>query len=176
MALKYACFISYAHGQRELTKSFIKQLQSETWLFSPLGLVLGLGFLPSPRCSGATMERHPLNRHPLRSLFTLSGARSRRASSWDRCGGNRDYIVVGPGETVTLLDHDGPGCITHIYCASPSRSSPITAMPSYAATGRRGDTLRRGALGDFFGLAHARIRLLHSALVSINPASARRTA
>ena len=63
------------------------------------------------------MERHPLQRHPLRTLFTLTGARSRRASSWDRSGGNRDYVVVGPGETATLLELDGPGCITHVYCA-----------------------------------------------------------
>ena len=63
------------------------------------------------------MEQHPLHRHPLRTLFTNTGARSRRASSWDRRGGNRDFFVVRPGETATLLEHDGPGCLTHLYCA-----------------------------------------------------------
>ena len=28
-----------------------------------------------------------------------------------------DFLVVGPGETVTLLEHEGPGCVTHVYGA-----------------------------------------------------------
>jgi len=63
------------------------------------------------------MDTHPLHRHALRSLFTNTGARTRRSSSWDRSGRNRDFVFVGPGETVTLLEHDGPGCVTHLYCA-----------------------------------------------------------
>jgi hypothetical protein len=51
---------------------------------------------------------HPLARHPLRTLFTSTGARSRRSSSWDRSGGNFDFVSVAPGEAVTLLEHDGP--------------------------------------------------------------------
>jgi hypothetical protein len=116
------------------------------------------------------MERHPLDRHPLRSLFTSTGARSRRASSWDRSGGNQDFITVGPGQTATLLEHDGPGCITHVYCAmafpelTDYRDAILRcywdgeAMPSVEVP-----------LGDFFGLAHARMRLVRSALVTINP-------
>lgn len=49
---------------------------------------------------------------PLRSLARLRRARSRRASSYDQSGGNQDYIWVQPGETVTLLEADGAGCIT----------------------------------------------------------------
>ena len=45
----------------------------------------------------------------------------KRASSYDRTGGNKDYRRIAPGETLTLLDEDGPGVITHVWVtiASP---------------------------------------------------------
>ncbi|HUI25981.1 MAG TPA: glycoside hydrolase family 172 protein, partial [Candidatus Kryptonia bacterium] len=122
------------------------------------------------RASSAVMEPHPLHHHPLRTLFAGTGARSRRASSWDRSGGNRDFVTVGPGEVAVLLEHDGPGCITHVYCA--------LAFPEL--TDYRDSILRcywdgettpsvEVPLGDFFALAHSRIRLIRSALISVNP-------
>jgi hypothetical protein len=113
---------------------------------------------------------HPLLQHPWRHLFLRPDSRSRRASSWDRSGGNRDFIVVPPGATVVLLEHHGPGCITHIYCALTfpeitdyrdavvrcywdSETAPSVEVP----------------LGDFFGLAHARIRTLRSHFTAVNP-------
>jgi len=116
------------------------------------------------------MDHHPLDRHALRSLFTLTGARSRRASSWDRTGGNRDFITVGPGETVVLLEHDGPGCITHCYCALafPELTDYRDAILRCYWDGEEAPSVEV-PLGDFFALAHARVRLLHSALVSVNP-------
>jgi len=116
------------------------------------------------------MERHPLQHHPLRTLFTLTGARSRRASSWDRSGGNRDYVVVGPGETATLFEHEGPGCITHVYCALafPELTDYRSAILRCYWDGEPTPSVEV-PLGDFFALAHARIRLLRSALISVNP-------
>jgi hypothetical protein len=32
--------------------------------------------------------------------------RSLRASSYDRSGANKDFLEIGPGETVTLLEAD----------------------------------------------------------------------
>ena len=63
------------------------------------------------------MERHPLSTHPFATLFTSTAARSRRASSWDRSGGNADFLVVASGETAVLLEHGGPSCVTHLYGA-----------------------------------------------------------
>jgi len=45
----------------------------------------------------------------------VAGGR-RRASSWDRTGGNRDSFVLKPAGRVTLLDHQGgPGVIRRIW-------------------------------------------------------------
>src|ERR1700752_4650095 len=39
----------------------------------------------------------------------------KRVSSYDHTGGNADYRVIAPGETLTVLDEAGPGMITHIW-------------------------------------------------------------
>jgi hypothetical protein len=107
---------------------------------------------------------------PERRLIWATGARSRRASSWDRSGGNRDCVQVGPGATVTLLEQDGAGCINHVYmvlgfaeltdyrdsilrCYWDGERTPSVEVP----------------LGDFFAIGHGRIRTFQSQLVAVNP-------
>jgi hypothetical protein len=116
------------------------------------------------------MDAHPLDRHPFRSLFTSTGARSRRASSWDRSGGNMDFLVVGPGETVVLLDETGSGCVTHVYCALafPELTDYRDAILRCYWDGEATPSVEV-PLGDFFGIAHARMRLMRSALTAVNP-------
>ena len=99
--------------------------------------------------------------NPIDDYALITNATSRRASSWDRAGGNIDAIPdIEPGQTVTLLDTAGPGKITHLWMT----------MTEYDHSGH--DTVLRdmvvrmywdGAtvpsvevpLGDFFGLGHA---------------------
>ena len=86
---------------------------------------------------------------------TLVDARTHRASSYDRRGGNRDRLSLSAGETAVLLDAEGPGCITHIWMTPASieefylrklllrmywdeEESPSVLVP----------------LGDFFGMGH----------------------
>lgn len=68
----------------------------------------------------------------LKGLTTLCDARSCRASSWDQSGRNKDYWLIEPGQTVTLAELDGPGCINHIWMTSfcrkiigPSIQDPV---------------------------------------------------
>jgi hypothetical protein len=73
-----------------------------------------------------------------------------------------------PGQTITLLDSDGPGVVRHIWCTYPPndllaprnlilrmywdhQTSPSVEVP----------------IGDFFGMSHARRRHLISELFSI---------
>jgi hypothetical protein len=92
----------------------------------------------------------------LRDLARITTAESRRASSWDRSGGNDDRLHIAPGETATLMEQDGPGCVTHIWTTISSRD-PMhlrklvlrmywdgSAQPNVEAP-----------VGDFFGLGHA---------------------
>lgn len=116
------------------------------------------------------MPSHPLDRHPLRTLFTATGARSRRASSWDRSGRNWDFVTVQPGDTAVLLEHDGPGCVTHLYCALafPELTDYRDAILRCWWDGEPTPSVEV-PLGDFFGLAHARIRTVQTALTAVNP-------
>src|SRR5262245_49603548 len=39
----------------------------------------------------------------------------KRISSYDRSGGNADYRPLAPGETLTLLEENGPAEISHVW-------------------------------------------------------------
>lgn len=61
----------------------------------------------------------PLSGMPL----IKDGVHSKRESSYDRTGANRDFVRVETGETATLCDIEGCGCIKHIwlttFCQAP---------------------------------------------------------
>ena len=48
-------------------------------------------------------------------LTRARDARSARFSSWDQTGRNQDAWTIGAGQTVTIADIEGPGCITHLW-------------------------------------------------------------
>ena len=57
----------------------------------------------------------------LGNLARLRDARSGRASSWDKTGGNADYVVLSPGDTHVLADIDGPAAVRHIWMTTMAR-------------------------------------------------------
>lgn len=118
----------------------------------------------------ATMITHPIGRQSLANLFVRSQAKSHRASSFDRTGANRDYISIGPGETAVLLDQEGAGCVTRLYCAMllPDVRDYRRAVLRCYWDGAAEPSVEV-PLGDFYALAHARVREFQSLLVVINP-------
>jgi hypothetical protein len=51
----------------------------------------------------------------LKPMAVLEDGRSKRVSSWDRSGANVDYVSIEPGETKTLAEVDGAGCVNKTY-------------------------------------------------------------
>lgn len=51
----------------------------------------------------------------LTNLARIRAFRSRRLSSFDRTGGNKDAIPIEPGKSLTVAEIDGPGCIKHVW-------------------------------------------------------------
>jgi len=51
----------------------------------------------------------------LSSLGEKQSHRSKRISSFDPTGGNRDAISIAPGQSVILADIKGPAAIHHIW-------------------------------------------------------------
>jgi hypothetical protein len=115
----------------------------------------------------------------LRDLPRLRDSRRRRASSWDRSGGNDDRLHIAPGATATLAEIGGAGSINHIWVTVANASmgrTPAAPEP---------DFLRRLVLkmywdgeeepsvlvpvGDFFGVGHGRTRNFVSAPLQMSP-------
>ncbi|MEQ1933873.1 MAG: DUF2961 domain-containing protein, partial [Fimbriimonadaceae bacterium] len=88
----------------------------------------------------------------LQDLAQIQSGVSRRISSYDRSGGNRDHIQIPAGQTVSLAEIEGSGKITHIWITISSKD-PLA---------RRNLVLRmywdgqehasvESPIGDFFG-------------------------
>ncbi len=94
----------------------------------------------------------------------------KRSSSWDRTGRNDDYIRIGPGETVTLLDECGAGCITRIYLAlaAPELTDHRDGILRCFWDGEESPSVEV-PMGDFFGVTHGRIREYASFFTAVNP-------
>ncbi len=102
-------------------------------------------------------------------LFRRRTARTLRASSWDRTGANNDFVRIEAGETRELMSHDGPGCITHLYAAmalEDLRDHRNAILRCYWDGSDRPSV--EVPLGDFFCLAHGRVREFTSQMVTVN--------
>jgi len=62
-----------------------------------------------------------MSQGPLANLARLVDARSRRISSYDRTGGNDDYIGIGGRETRTIAEIEGAGIVKHIWITISSK-------------------------------------------------------
>src|SRR3954467_12848329 len=107
---------------------------------------------------------------PLAGLPMLRAATSRRASSWDRTGGNDDRLHIAPGQEAVLADISGAGVIRHLWvtiaCDEPDflRKGVLRAWwdgetePSIAVP-----------VGDFFGVGHAQTRNFNALPLQMSP-------
>lgn len=106
-------------------------------------------------------------------LYMLDDSTSYRVSSWDKSGKNIDFITLQPGQSHSLAQLKGPGCIKHVYCTmiNPSRlvyrkiilriwwddeQTPSVEVP----------------LGDFFCISNCTVRPVDSLMVVVNPGTA----
>src|SRR5215469_7290410 len=90
------------------------------------------------------------------SLDTLPQAKDyvqHRSSSYDRTGGNADFRAIAPGETLGLLDQDGPGLITHFWATIASDDpSHLKALVLRMYWDGESAPSVEAPIGDFFGL------------------------
>lgn len=102
-------------------------------------------------------------------LYHFDKARSKRASSWDQRGKNRDYITVEPGETAILADIRGPGKIDRLYCVIFDPTMLIyRKMVLRAYWDGEPEPSVEVPLGDFFCVSHCMPRPVSSLLVTVN--------
>ena len=63
-----------------------------------------------------------------KDLTQIKEARNGRLASWDQRGKNQDYWEIPAGETISLGEVEGPGCITHIWMTSSCRRVKAPAI------------------------------------------------
>lgn len=91
----------------------------------------------------------------LAGLPILREYRVKRVSSYDRTGGNKDWIPIKTGETKIIADIKGPGCIKHIWIGGGNDQryylrQVLLRMFWDGETNSSVDC----PLGDFFGVGH----------------------
>lgn len=115
-------------------------------------------------------------------MVLLRDIHNRRSSSWDRSGGNNDWVCIpGNGSRHELLNEKGAGCIRHLYW---TYIMPDDAFSNLQADKRnsifREFVLRafwNGSsmpsievpLGDFFGVTNGHLRPINSLAFASNP-------
>jgi hypothetical protein len=77
----------------------------------------------------------------------------KRASSYDRTGGNDDFFKIAPGGTLTILDESGPAIITHIWIAlGASEKYHLKKLVLRMYWDDETSASVETPIGDFFGL------------------------
>jgi hypothetical protein len=99
--------------------------------------------------------------------------KTRRSSSWDRTGGNRDATPVEPGQSATLLDITGAGVVTHIWFTISS-SDPMHLKNLVLRAWWDGESTPsvETPIGDFFGLGLGEYFVYQSELLAVAPIKA----
>lgn len=116
------------------------------------GLILVILALATPLFGQETVA-DGLTGAPMARLTQPKDYVLRRSSSYDRTGGNADYREVAPGETLTLLDADGPGVVSHVWItiASPERYH-LKKIALRMYWDNEATPSVEAPVGDFFGL------------------------
>ena len=107
-------------------------------------------------------------RDNLQTLTSPQDYVQNRSSSYDRTGGNEDYRAIPAGQTMTLLDVDGPGEITHVWItiASPERFHLKKIVLRMFWDGEATPSVE-APVGDFFGLGLGDYFLWQSAPIQV---------
>ncbi len=102
---------------------------------------------------------------PLSGIQVLRNVRTRRSSSYDRTGGNRDACPIAPGGSLVLADIKGAGRITHIWFTIGSWEDQKHYMRNLVLRawwdGENTPSIEV-PVGDFFGMGHSRVQSYQS--------------
>ncbi len=96
----------------------------------------------------------------------------KRISSYDKKGGNRDWIDIKTGQKVILGQIEGAGCIKHIWCTylcSSKHSLRNAILRMYWDGESEDEPSVEVPIGDFFGMGHAKHKNFVSMPLQMSP-------
>jgi hypothetical protein len=112
----------------------------------------------------------------LANLGRLRDFERRRLSSFDRRGGNRDFVVLPPGERVELGRIEGAGCVKHLWVTTvPIQEEPhdLCGLVLRAWWDGEPSPSVETPLGDFFGVGFGLRRNFVSLPLQMSPQDGR---
>jgi hypothetical protein len=106
----------------------------------------------------------------LSNIPVLRDAKRKRFSSYDRTGGNKDYLIIPAGETATLAEMKGAGTVKHIWVTIRSCDEYYLRKLVLRAywDGEKNPSVEV-PIGDFFGIGHAITKNYVSAPLQMSP-------
>ncbi len=105
----------------------------------------------------------------LLELAALRPYQTRRSSSFDRTGGNADFAKIATGQTIPLLEANGPGTITHIWFTINSHEDQhLKKLVLRAYWDGETEPSVETPVGDFFGLGLGEYFPYQSALTTVS--------
>jgi hypothetical protein len=106
----------------------------------------------------------------LASLVSPHPYVQKRASSYDRSGGNEDFRKITHGDTLILLDDAGPAIITHIWITiASSEQLHLKKLVLRMYWDNESSPSVETPLGDFFGLGLGDYFLYQSTPLAVAP-------
>jgi hypothetical protein len=132
------------------------------------GTVLGFdGIVRGQTAGNKAGPSSPLS-EGLAPLARLRDYEDHRSSSYDKSGGNADFISIESGETATLQDISGPGISTHIwFTINSNENNHLKKLVLQAYWDGETEPSVQVPVGDFFGLGLGEYFLYQSALTSV---------
>lgn len=110
----------------------------------------------------------------LNSISQIKSGKSRRVSSYDRTGGNKDFYTLNPGETLEICKIKGSGYVRHIWMTmAPDGENNETYLPRKVIIRMFWDDEKNPSveapIGDFFGMGHGITKNFTSACLMMSP-------
>ena len=108
----------------------------------------------------------------LANLARLRSYKRRRLSSWDRRGGNHDWLSIAPGAAEVLGEIEGAGCVKHIWvtmASLPAEEHELRNTVLRMFWDGESSPSAEVPLGDFFGIGFGLRRNFWSLPLQMSP-------
>jgi len=102
-------------------------------------------------------------------MMTLSNTTTARSSSFNRTGGNNDFVSIPAGQTIELANINGAGIVRHLYFSIWGGEHYLRDLVIRAYWDGSDVPCVEVPFGDFFGLGQERPRFYSSLMVTVNP-------
>lgn len=108
----------------------------------------------------------------LSNIYKRKSSSRHRVSSYDRKGGNADYVYIKSQEEITICDIIGPGIINHIWMTMKNSDAEAFYYRKILLKVYYDDEIEPSILvpvGDFFGMGHGITKVFDSMPLQMAP-------